>query len=206
MSPSSDSTLHRAVSGDTDALSQLLEELAPRFRRRLSKRIPQRLQSAFDEHDVMQVTYLEAFLNINRFRGETVTAFERWLYRVAYNNLRDTIRGLESAARPPRNKQVRQAGGDRYESLITVLGFTTATPSRHAARSERRRMLVEAIDRLPPDYKIAVQLYDLEGRSGPEVAKAMGRSRGAVHMLLARGHDLLVSFLGSESLYFTSAR
>ena len=65
-------------------------------------------------------------------------------------------------------------------------------------------MLTEAIKKLPPDYATVIRLYDLEGRTGPRVAEAMSRSRGAIHMLRARAHDMLVSFLGSQSQYFTS--
>lgn len=84
------------------------------------------------------------------------------------------------------------------------MGITTGTPSRHAAGAERDRALDEALARLPPDYAAVILLYDIEGLSGPDVASAMERSRGAIHMLRARALSLLVSFLGRESNYFTS--
>ena len=61
-----------------------------------------------------------------------------------------------------------------------------------------------------PDFGSArnatvVRLYDIEGRSGPEVATTMGRSRGAVVMLRARAHDRLAELLGSGSKFFSDS-
>jgi RNA polymerase sigma factor (sigma-70 family) len=84
------------------------------------------------------------------------------------------------------------------------LGVTTTTPSRHARRDERATRLNTALDALPQDYGRAVRLYDLESLPIDEVAKQMGRSTGAVHMLRARAHDRLKDLLGAESKWFSS--
>jgi DNA-directed RNA polymerase specialized sigma24 family protein len=38
-----------------------------------------------------------------------------------------------------------------------------------------------------------------------EVAKGLGRSKGAVHMLRARAYDRLKELLGSTSLFFSDS-
>ena len=97
----------------------------------------------------------------------------------------------------------RPAGDDSYITLLEVLGRTSTTPSRHAARREIADIVRSALDKLPADYARAVRLYDLEGRSSEEVAATLGRSVGAVHMLRARAHDRLCELLGSESKFFS---
>lgn len=147
--------------------------------------------------DVMQVTYLEAFLQIGGFDADRGGSFESWLCRMAENNLRDAVRGLQRQKRPQPRDRVLPSGGDSVAGLFNLLGVTTTTPSRHAAREEMDQHLSRALDALPDDYARAIRLYDLEGRSMDEVAAQMGRSPGAVHMLRARAHDRLRERLGA---------
>jgi hypothetical protein len=48
-------------------------------------------------------------------------------------------------------------------------------------------------------------MYDLEDRAIDDVTKALGRTRGAVHMLRARAHERLRELLGAESIFFSRA-
>jgi len=194
----------RAIAGDEDALAELLEEFGPQVRQRLGGRIGAQWQSVFEEDDVLQITYLEAFLRIGRFECIGEGAFLAWLTRIAENNLRDAIRELGRVKRPqPANRVESPSGDESYAALCDVLRVTSVTPSHHAARGEARRILDGAIEKLPADYARVVRLYDLEGRSAAEVAGAMGRSTGAVYMLRARAHDCIRELLGPESAFFS---
>lgn len=87
MSDSADDHLLRlAVSGDTEALGELLEHNAPQVRRELA--VEARWLSKFDLDDVMQVTFLEAFLHIRRFDPDERGAFGGWLLRIARSGRR----------------------------------------------------------------------------------------------------------------------
>lgn len=208
MPTSDEKLLVQAIQGDEDALCALLERHGPRVRREL--RIAPQWRAAVDADDVLQVTFIEAFLHITQFKRngpDPAAAFFGWLKRTAENNLRDAIKELERDKRPPPGKRVQAsanaAEGDSYLSLLEILGGATTTPSRHAAHRELRQTLDNALRRLPPDYAAAVRLHHLEGRSGPETAAAMGRSHGAVKMLLARALDRLREILGTDSQFFS---
>jgi RNA polymerase sigma-70 factor (ECF subfamily) len=200
-----EATIRAAVGGDVEAMTALLNEHAPAVERSLS--ISREWQSVLEPADVMQVTYLEAFLRISRYDPERAEPFRAWLRRIAENNLRDAIRGLSRQKRPQPSARVATQGGeaDSVADLLGQLGVTTTTPSRHAGREERTGLLDKALAALPDDYAKAVRLYDLEGLPIAEVAAAMKRSTGAVHMLRARAHDRLRQLLGPESAWFTSA-
>lgn len=192
--------LASAVGGDCAALTALLRRHAAAIRRSLS--ISPQWQAVLDVDDVLQVTYLEVFLRIGEFRPQGALAFLAWLRQIARNNLRDAIRGLQRDKRPPASRQVvPPQGDDSYVALYELVGATSATPSRAAMRQEARTALEVALAALPSDYAQVVQLYDLEGRSGSEVAAAMGRSRGAVVLLRMRAHDRLKQRLGSMSRF-----
>ncbi len=194
--------VEQAVNGDTQALTQLLEQYGPAVRDGL--RIDRKWSAALDVDDVLQVTYLEVFLHIQDFRPAGPAAFLGWLRRIADNNLRDAIRGLERQKRPPPAAQLAApAGGESVVALFEVLGFTTTTPSRDAALGEMKSALEHALGAMPEDYATAIRLYDLEGRPIAEAARCMNRSPGAVHMLRARAHEQLRGLLGPASNFFS---
>jgi RNA polymerase sigma-70 factor (ECF subfamily) len=187
----------RAVAGDGDALSALLSTFGPRVEQGL--KIGRRWRTAIDPADVMQITYLEAFLQIARFRPEQADSFEAWLSRMAQNNLRDAIRGLERQKQPPPSRRIQPSGSreDSFADLYDRLAAVSSTPSRALARKDVRRLIEAALEKLPPDYARAVRLYDLEGRPIAEVAAGIQRSAGAVHMIRARAHERLAELLGT---------
>lgn len=204
MTDTDQSVLQRAVEGDPAALRTLLEQFGGEVRSRIAGKIESRWRSLLDEDDVMQVTYLEAFLHIDQLTARDNAAFLAWLTRIAENALRDAIRGLTRQKRPDSGKRLSLANStDSYMGLLECLGVTTTTPSRQARTNDAATLLRGAIERLPTDYRSAVQLYDLEGQAIAEVATAMSRSVGAVHMLRARAHDRLRQELGSSSRFFS---
>ncbi|MFQ5424885.1 MAG: RNA polymerase sigma factor [Phycisphaerae bacterium] len=205
MNASDDSLIARAVEGDEDALSDLLVRYRATLRGRLRGRIGERYQGAFSEDDVLQVTFVEAFLRIRQFHPNGNGAFLAWLTRIAENNLRDAIRALDRVRRPPRDRRVETVSpDDSYVALLATLCGSDTTPSGRAARAESKRILEAALNKLPPDYETVVRLFDFQELPAPEIAQRMGRSAGAIHMLKARAHDRLVDILGSSSNFFSS--
>jgi RNA polymerase sigma-70 factor (ECF subfamily) len=49
-----------------------------------------------------------------------------------------------------------------------------------ALQGELRQVLTAAIDALPPDYRTALVLHDVEGVSNPDIAEALNISLPAV--------------------------
>lgn len=200
--PPDDQLVLEAVSGSDDALTELLGCLGPGVRDRLSIN-PQHV-SVVDSDDIMQVTYLEAFLRVKSFRGQGVGAFSSWLARIANNNLRDAVQALQRDKRPPAAKRVAvPRGDDSYHQLFDELARTRGTPSRVVSRREMRDAIDGVLGRMPGDYATVIQLYDLDGLTGSQVADRMSRSVGAVRMMVARAREWMASELGPESKYLS---
>ncbi|NOT01450.1 MAG: sigma-70 family RNA polymerase sigma factor [Phycisphaerales bacterium] len=201
-----DTLTTRALSGDRDALEEVLDKYDERVRRRLAGRIGAAYRSAFDLDDVMQVTYLEVFLKIEQFIPSGPDSFFEWVSAIGENNIRDAVRELNRAKRPPRGRQVSLPhADDSFVVLLELLGGTSSTPDRRAARGEAKTLLEAAIARLPEDYRNAVTLMDLNGMAAEDAAGTMGRSKGAMHMLRARAHERLALLMGSRSNYLSSS-
>ncbi len=200
---SADQLLVQAVGGDQDALGLLLRRYGSQTRATLGAKIPPRMRSVLSEDDVMQVTYLNAFLHIGEFEPNGCASFAAWLSRIASNNLRNAIKGLEAAKRPdPRHRIRCLPGGDSSMALFETLVGPDSTPSQKAHRREIRDAMTDAISRLPEAYESVVRFYDLEGRSARETAALMDLSQGAVYMLRARAHERLRETLGSGAGLF----
>lgn len=198
--------LTRATEADEEALSELLMRHGPAVRRRIERSIASKWRSVLEADDVMQVTYLEAFLRITHFVPSGDGSFERWIRRIAENNLRDAARELGSQKRPQPDRRVEELP-DRAASCIALLeqiGCTTTTPSRHASNDEMRVAVEDYVERLPADYASVIREYDLDGRAIEAVAESLGRSVGAVYMLRARAHDRLKEMIGSGTQFFTN--
>lgn len=196
----------QAVAGDVQALRQLLDRHGRTVRDKLAGGINSRWQSVLDADDVMQTTYLEAFLQIDQLTSRAAAGFVGWLTRIAENNLRDAIKALERQKRPdPRRRVLPRPGEDSSIALLDMLAAASATPSRDAARNENASILHAVLAKLPPDYAAAVRLYDLEGRTAKESAAQLNRSLGAFYILRARAHVRLRTLLGGESRFFSKS-
>ena len=78
-----DMRIRAAVAGDADALAALLGEHGPEVERSLS--IAREWRSVLEPADVMQVTYLEAFLEVQRYDADRAQSFRAGLQRIAEN-------------------------------------------------------------------------------------------------------------------------
>jgi RNA polymerase sigma-70 factor (ECF subfamily) len=198
--------LNRAIDGDADALIQLLEGHGPTLRGFLAGKIPAHLQSVLSEDDVVQQTFADAFLGIGSFVPQGDNSFTNWLVTLAERNLTDAIRMLHREKRGGDRRRVEPAASDEsLMALYELVGATTTTPSRHAARSEAEAVMNQAISRLPELYRRVVEMYDLQGRSVDEVAAALGRRPGAVFMLRERALRRLAEMMGSASDYLSGS-
>lgn len=159
---SKDSMVSAAVAGDEHALTTILNRFGVVIRDALS--ISPKWRSSLDPDDVMQVTYMEAYLQIHKLKTATEEGFVSWLRRIAENNLRDAIRSLECDKRP-QNRVESVPGDDSYTTLLNQLSAGSTTPSRAAGRREIQQFVEDALKKLPADYEKVIRFCMLEGKS-----------------------------------------
>ncbi|MGD8450822.1 MAG: sigma-70 family RNA polymerase sigma factor [Phycisphaerae bacterium] len=206
MNASEDQLLDQAVAGDADALAQLLEQHGPDLARRLAGSIPPRWQSVLSIDDVVQETYIDAFLDIKHFEPRGAGSFHAWLTTLAQRNLLDALRMLDAEKRGKNRRRVEARPDDEsFLVLYERLAGTHSSPSRCAARDEARVQLERAIEQLPEQYRTVIRMIDLQGAHSADVARVLNRSPGAVVMLRSRAHRCLRQTMGTASLYLSGA-
>lgn len=200
-----DALLAQATAGDMEAVGRLLKRHVRTLRGTLAGKIPRRWQSVLSVEDVLQQTFADAVRDIRGFSGTADGEFTAWLSCLAQCNLCDALRTLEAKKRGGSRRRVHARSDSESAGLLDVLGLTGTTPSRAAARDEVRAAVEEAVSSLPRDYRIVVQMYDLEGEPVQKVAAALHRSVGAVYMLRSRAHDRLHDLMGATTNYFSDS-
>jgi len=201
---STNGLLDRAVAGDLDAIAQLLERHGPAVRQGIEGKIHPRWQAVLSVDDVMQETYIDAFVDVSRFEPRGEDSFVAWLVTLARRNLLDAVRMLDAAKRGKNRRRIKP--GATMSSLAALwdqLGGDGATPSREVARHEAYNSLQQAIERLPERDRVVVRMYDLEGRSVDEIAERLQRTPGAVFMIRGRALRKIRECLGSASRFLS---
>ena len=113
---------------------------------------------------------------------------------------------LEAETRGGNRQRIEPGANDEsFAALYEVLGGTSTTASRQAARKEAKAALEKAIRRLPDTYVQVITMYDLEGRPLKEVARALNRTPGATSMLRARAHRRLAELMGTASRFLSGS-
>lgn len=206
MAESEHELLVQAAAGDHAALSTLVKQHGLIVRRNLANRIPRRWQSVLSVDDVMQQTYTDAFVYMDRFDPNGAQSFTSWLMTLARCNLIDAVRMLEAEKRGKGRKRVEPVSrDDSIVALTELLGVSGSTPSRQVARAEARDALRSAIERLPEAYRKVVEMYDIQGQPMVDVAEALNRSPGAAYMIRARALRRLRALMGDISSYLSTA-
>ena len=158
---------------DPEAPEQLVETFGDRVYR-LALRIT---GSNEDAEEAAQDALWTAARKIGTFKGES--AFGSWLYRIAANAAYQKLRARKAKSREIGMDDVLPALDDDGRHFEPMADWSDRVDEQ-ALQGELRRVLSDAIDGLPPDYRTALVLHDVEGLSNPDIAETLGISLPAV--------------------------
>lgn len=134
-----------------------------------------------DAEDTMQEVLVKSLAQLPRF--ESPRALLVWLYKVAKN--RCLMSRRRSRFAPETDLSLDRLMPDRYQ-LDQVAKQGPLNPELMAIRSQEARRLREAIQELPPQYRIVLVLRDMEGLTDEEVGEVTGVRPGTVRVRLHR--------------------
>jgi RNA polymerase sigma-70 factor, ECF subfamily len=156
----------RSADGDENAFAEIYEVLLdPVFRY-----LYWNLNSREDAEDLAEEVFLRCMVNIDAYdprRGP----FKSWAFRIAHNLLVD---------------HQRRRGRRGEEELQEDLRDSAVAAPERIEEEERARALREVLQELPSSQIQVIAMKYFAEMSNAEVAKAMGRSEGAVNALQHR--------------------
>jgi RNA polymerase sigma-70 factor (ECF subfamily) len=138
-------------------------------------------QQREDAEDTMQEVLVKSLPYLQKF--ESSRALVVWLYKVAKN--RCLMSRRKSKFAPQESLSLDELMPDRRE-LERLATTGPINPETLSIRSEQAQRLRDAVQQLPPDYRIILVLRDMEGLSDEEVAEITGLRRGTVRVRLHR--------------------
>ena len=166
----------RAARGDVEAF----EEIFRRNHRLVYGLCLRMTQDVAEAEDVTQEVFILLLRKVGGYRGEA--NFTTWLHRLTVNQVLMRFR---------RNRSRREDALEEVEPQAPAL----ATGARRPSQLIDRITLERAIAKLPPGYRAAFVLHDVEGYEHEEVAQmmgcAVGTSKSQLHKARAKLRKIL---------------
>jgi len=130
-----------------------------------------------DAEDLTQEVFVRVFRSLSSYTPGT---FEGWLHRITTNLFLD---------------QARRKSKIRFDALAddaeTRLPSRSASPDVQVVDGMFDDDVEEALAELPPDFRAAVVLCDVEGLTYEEIADVLGLKLGTVRSRIHRGRTML---------------
>jgi len=161
----------RVRAGEPEAYAELV-----RAHTGIAIRAARALGAGADAEDVVQQAFIKAYCSLGRFRDGA--AFRPWLLSIVANETRNTVR---TAVRQ-RAVVGREAALVEAEPLIPE----SADPAVAAVETERRAVLLAALEELSEEHRLVVTYRYLLEMEESETAEALGWPRGTVKSRLNR--------------------
>jgi RNA polymerase sigma-70 factor (ECF subfamily) len=181
---------------DPDAAEHLVERFGDRVYR-LAMRITGLKE---DAEEAAQDALWTAARKIHTFKGES--AFGSWLYRIAANAAYQKLRTRRAKSKEIAIDEVLPTLDDDGRHFEPMADWSERVDEQ-ALTGELREVLERAIDGLPPDYRTALVMHDVEGMSNPDIAETLGISLPAVKSRVHRSRlfvrKQLADYLGSDA-------
>src|SRR5581483_944606 len=161
-------------------------------------RLDRRLAGRLDPSDMVQEVLIEAHHKLDEYLRSRPLPFYPWLRRLAWERLiklhQHHLRGKRNIAReePP------ALSDESVQELANRLLAHGPSPSELAIRSELRRRVGSALDRLGERDRELLVLRYLEQLSTREIAAVMGATEGAIKTRHVRALERLRRLLGEE--------
>jgi RNA polymerase sigma-70 factor, ECF subfamily len=164
-----------ALPPTADALA-VWQEFAPPLRAFLARRVP----TGVDADDLVQDVFVRVIRHLKTLRSTDRP--EAWLFQVARNALRDTLRA-------------RQRRDGRTDALEIDVPAESDTAGIRDAEAELAPCLTAMIGRLAEPYRSAIELTSLHGLTQSEAAKQAGISLSGMKSRVQRGREQLRQML-----------
>lgn len=178
--------LARLRSGDERALAEFIEANRPALMAFLHSRIGAHLAAKTEAEDILQDASLEACRSLAKAPLETWNPLH-WLFQICERKIIDAHRRhFASQKRDASREAAIPDGSEAAGGLAELLAASMTTASEAFSRDQRQLRVLAALDLLPEEQREALRLRYLVGLPSKEIAAKLGKTDGAVRVMLSR--------------------
>ena len=172
--------VERVQRGDKKAFDLLVLK----YQQRIVNLVSRFVRNQADALDVTQDAFIKAYRALPNFRGES--AFYTWMYRIAVNTAKNH---LAVQSRRPLGMEQDISEIEQFEGNNALKEY--ATPENLLLRDEIQETVINAIEELPEDLRVAITLREVEGLSYEDIAVAMDCPIGTVRSRIFRAREAI---------------
>lgn len=190
----------RVRQGDTEALAQYLVLRNRHLLVYVERQLGAGLRRKLEPDDIIQEVSIEAVRSLGAIDLSERDPFS-WLCQLAERRIIDAHRRFFEAQKRDAGREapLGTPGGDsQHAALVDLLVASMTTASQAFSRNLREVKLMEAMTKLPEEHREALRLRYIEGLPSKEIAEKLGKTDGAVRVMLTRSLGKLQELLGPD--------
>jgi RNA polymerase sigma-70 factor (ECF subfamily) len=200
MPGSREELVERIRQRDAEALARFASGESGPLLAYIQRQMGARLRRKLEPEDVLQEVTAEAVRLLPEVDFADREPFG-WLCQLAQRRIIDAHRRFFEAQKRDAGREVSlgSASDDSQRGeLINLLVATMTTASKAYSRNQREMRLLQALSTLPEDRRQVLHLRYVEGLPTKEIAERVGKTDGAVRVLLTRSLARLQEVLGPQ--------
>jgi RNA polymerase sigma-70 factor (ECF subfamily) len=195
----------RVRSGDSQALAEYLVAKHPQLMAFIDRRLGAGLRRKVEPDDLYQEVSAEALRSLGEVDLSQRDPFS-WLCQVAERRIIDAHRKYFGSQKrdAAREVSINSPGGGSTSSsrpgLVNLLVASMTSASQAFSRDQKQLRMLTALEQLPEEHREALRLRYLEGMPSKQIADKLGKSDGAIRVMLTRSLAKLQQILGTDTI------
>jgi RNA polymerase sigma-70 factor (ECF subfamily) len=183
-----------------ERLAAYIQDKRPQLLAYIARSLGDALRKKVEPEDLLQEVSMHAVRSLAEADLSKGDPFS-WLCQIAEHRIIDAHRRFFQTQKRDAGKEVsieRRSDEPQKGGLIDMLVASMTTASQAFSRDQRYLRLAAALDKLPEIQRQALRLRYVEGLSSKEVAERIGKTDGAVRVMLTRSIQQLQTILGEQ--------
>jgi RNA polymerase sigma-70 factor, ECF subfamily len=165
--------IRKIKEGDKHAFNELVSLYSSRIINTCYRFFPDKE----DAEDISQEVFIEVYKSIKSFRGDA--KLSTWIYRITVTKCLDEIK--------KRNRKKRFISFGKILHIDTVANWIGGgtKPDKSILEKEKMKEVMQTLNTLPDNQRVAFTLSKVEGYSNKEIAEIMNTTIIAVESLIS---------------------
>jgi RNA polymerase sigma-70 factor (ECF subfamily) len=201
MLPNEETLLAQLRDGDREALANYMELRKPQLMAFIDRRLGAALRRKIELDDLYQEVSAEAVRSLADIDLGDRNPFN-WLCQIAERRIIDAHRRFFGSQKRDAGREVSLNAVGRADTtkpgLVNLLVASMTSASQVFSRDQKQMRMMTALQSLPADQREVLQFRYLDGLPTKEIADRVGKTDGAVRVMLTRALAKLQKMLDTE--------